>query len=414
MSSSPREILTAILGPHAAAAALRSGLPPTAIARSALSAWSASLPATYSGPAPDGLPFTKSEELVDRVGLGAAVRLAPRLERGIASLVKMSSLRAEAAVKMAALAKTDDLEKRSKNVREKTRNISTQQRESRLASYVRDLGGFKKVGEGRDHFGIGKDQRGITTSDNGSLAHEVGHALNAPVGSSLREHQQNLGKLTSSKAGMAANQRFMDESSAYNTEPLLYRRAGAAVPNNAYKDNWKRDQELAVGGKQPGTMPSMSQGRAVAQNTMAQYDQGLRAIDKKGTVRAGTGLDARINARAAKKSEPRPPAKLPPDAHGQPGQRPPIEPEPPRKQPPRVLPNKTQRPKPIAVEFTKSEQSRPCRRCGMVAFEGGEFAGCLCWSGLAKSAASEVVGDVVRVAFGDGDQARRMLREMGK
>jgi hypothetical protein len=160
----------------------------------------------------------------------------------------------------------------------------------RIAQYIKKLGGFRNEGPGIDRFGMGKDQRGVTYNPNaGSIAHEVGHALQTPVGSTLREHQQNLGKLTTKNPSMPQIDRYADENAAYNSEPLMYRRAGVGVPDNAYKYYWQ-------GKGQNGTV-DMQRGRDAATATMNEYENGIRKIDQKGKVVPGTSIDAKINSR---------------------------------------------------------------------------------------------------------------------
>lgn len=95
----------------------------------------------------------------------------------------------------------------------------------------------------------------------------------------------------------------------------------------------------------------------------------------------------------------------------------PAPPAPPRKAPPAVLPPRPpKQQKTVSVSFTKAEAARSCRRCGLRAFEKGEFAGCLCHAELAKSAKTVVEGDVSKVSFPEELRGRvqRLAAELGK
>ena len=191
------------------------------------------------------------------------------------------------------MAKSEGLEKRSKNVREQTRNITREQRAKRLMNYFKRQG--LNVSEGRqDRFGIGKDQRGVTYSPMaGSPEHEVGHVIETPVGTTLRDHQKNLGQV-SSNVGMPQSERVERESTAFKIQPMIERRAGVKPDNSG--------AHVYHAKKEPKRMDAA---RDRAHREMGAYDEGRKVIGPKGQVTQGTSIDAKINQRAQKSDGPK-------------------------------------------------------------------------------------------------------------
>lgn len=264
---------------------------------------------------------------------------------------KPPGVKAPAAPKPPAM-KSEDLEKRSKNVREQTRNIPQETKDARIKSYLKRSLGLRARPGNQDRFGVGKDQREVIYSPNvGSVAHEAGHALQTPVGQTLRERQQTIGQPSSSDKSLGPQGSWDDEGRAYSTESLLHRRAGVGRIQNAYEDNARDRTPRRI----PGTKTEVSaerykEQRRQAAPIMQAYDEGRRVISPKGQVQAGTSVDARINERAARKSE-------------------------------------------ASVRLTKAELATPCSTCGHPQLVRDALSGCFCFAEtLAKSEIVPVEG----------------------
>lgn len=204
------------------------------------------------------------------------------------------------------LAAVEPLEKRSKNVREKTRNITTEERSRRLHAYIRRMGFSHRNGP-RDQFGVGKDQREIVSTRGAGLPeHELAHALMTPEGSTLREYQQALGQV-SSKVAMPQAQRIAEENAAFQMQPLIERRAGVSTWHNTYYGGVKGSSKGAgdIFQQHYERAPAHAdEGRQRAQAALGAFEEGRRTISPKGLVQGPQSIDGKINARAAtKKSE---------------------------------------------------------------------------------------------------------------
>ena len=200
-----------------------------------------------------------------------------------------------------------DLEalEKSKNVREQKRAMSDDSRKVHLNRFLTGLAGFRYSKGRRDQFGQGPDQRGITYNYNvGSPGHETGHALMTPVGQTLRQHQQALAGPTAKKPLMPQKERRRIEFGAFKLEPMLERRAGVETRESRFhrENKWARNggAHRSNEDKDPG---ATAQGRIDAHRELGAFEEGRKVIDKKGLVKPGTSLDAKINARGLGKSE---------------------------------------------------------------------------------------------------------------
>jgi hypothetical protein len=182
----------------------------------------------------------------------------------------------------------EKLEKRSKNVREQTRNISPEKKKSRIMEYIR-AAGFRARSSTQDRFGVGKDQHELTWNPmTGGPEHELSHAIMTPTGSTLRDHQKKLGQVYTpqNQRGMTQEEGHAEEAAAFGMEPAIGRRAGVQIKRN-------------VGGSNVGSavrLPGVNHQRGVAE--LHALEEGRKAITPKGQVVRGQGVHAKINTRA--------------------------------------------------------------------------------------------------------------------
>jgi hypothetical protein len=121
--------------------------------------------------------------------------------------------------------KKGELQKRSKNVREKTRNLTHDERQARMVRYMARQGIKARQGN-QDRFGVGPKQNEVLyTPGRGMPEHEYAHQLMTPTGMKPRQYQKQLGQVSSS-SGMPQEQRVADESTAFMMQPSLARLAG--------------------------------------------------------------------------------------------------------------------------------------------------------------------------------------------
>lgn len=183
-----------------------------------------------------------------------------------------------------------ELAKRSKNVRQQTRGITSAQADVRMTDFLRRIGGFRAVEARQDRFGVGGDQRELLYNPMvGSAEHEAAHALMTPPGRTLREHQQALGQ-ASSRVAMPQEERVREEAGAFAMQPLMARRAGVKVSN-------PEAQRYSSGNNQPAENAAAT---AAAREALDAHLAGARRISPKGLVQAAPpSLDQRISARQA-------------------------------------------------------------------------------------------------------------------
>lgn len=194
--------------------------------------------------------------------------------------------------------------KKSKNVRQHTRNLPRDVATKRMVAYLRRVGLRAREGT-QNRFGVGRDQRELVYKDPGSPAHEAGHALMTPVGQDLRSRQRHIGQVGTSK-GITPDESLDDENAAYAMEPKLGRRAGVRIEDSNAHKHYATTHEIR---KIPGgyTPRSPAEGYALGQEAAAReltaVDEGRKVIGPKGQVQQGTSVDAKINARAMRKDE---------------------------------------------------------------------------------------------------------------
>jgi predicted GNAT family acetyltransferase len=120
------------------------------------------------------------------------------------------------------LNKSEVLEKRSKNVREQTRNITPEQALARRLKYAISLG-LKPQSSSKDGF---PEAQGNTVpyNDNFGIEHETAHAVMTPKGHTISSYQKELGP-SEGDYGRDYNS-TVDESTANRLESMIDRRAG--------------------------------------------------------------------------------------------------------------------------------------------------------------------------------------------
>ena len=144
--------------------------------------------------------------------------------------------------------KSDDLEKRSKNVREQTRNITPEQAVARRVRYAQSIG----LKPRRDTAAASNDfpapprpqNSDIGYGGNFAVEHETAHAMMTPKGQTIGKYQQEL----NSKAGNSqADTRFEPdeyseaeahdaENVANRLENLIDRRSGVGTHRSRYRN----------------------------------------------------------------------------------------------------------------------------------------------------------------------------------
>lgn len=183
-----------------------------------------------------------------------------------------------------------NLEKRSKNVREQTRDLSTEKRNRRLRQYAGKLGfrvSSADKDSRRDQFGVGEDQRGINLSAaTGMLEHEIAHAIMTPTGMSLREEQKRLGHKAMGQSPEAHAAAIRQEHVSFDAQPMIERRAGVSQNNNGYYRHIKRTPT-----------PEYVAHRAEGAAHLRTFEEGRKILNPKGRMVPGTSIHAKINER---------------------------------------------------------------------------------------------------------------------
>lgn len=181
------------------------------------------------------------------------------------------------------------LEKRSKNVREQTRNITPAQAEGRRARYAESIGlrpeqsPAKKLG----NTPLAAQNSNIlpySERDGFPLSHELGHAIATQPGESLREMHDRINGLSLGPAGASPT-----EDAALAGEVLTDRRAGVGA---GLGNDFREDYITARRSGQPAAARAL--GRATRQ--IERFDDGA-TFDGSGRVRMPT-------TRSVTKSEP--------------------------------------------------------------------------------------------------------------
>jgi hypothetical protein len=188
-------------------------------------------------------------------------------------------------VKQGEFAKSD-LEKRSKNVRNQTRNIDDETAARRVASYAEKQGLESNYDFQRGpHFGTPNKlfwhakfaptkeklaQRPHLAIDQPQhrLMHEVAHAINTPSGTKLVDRQKALDNMQSPADAI-------EEGVTANLEPKIARRAGVKpIDSRLY-----RDPKWLGQGEKNAKVPDKKHVRERADKVMDQVDNGKRKIN---------------------------------------------------------------------------------------------------------------------------------------
>ena len=240
------------------------------------------------------------------------------------------------------------LEKRSKNVREQTRNITSEQAENRRARYARKLGldPVRITNNLADHIDFPtdtattKESPGSTLpyNDQFGVEHETAHAMATPKGMTAKDYFKRLGD----RGGARSNKGWdmsedyenqVDESIANATESIIDRRAGVGgfaskfrnrialsntlgeskvdpddedtphgdafedkyhddYPSPKYKSNLSTDQR-----NQRNLAPFKPEAKMIVD----QFDQGAK-FNNQGEIEQSDSIHAKINARAKLRS----------------------------------------------------------------------------------------------------------------
>lgn len=198
------------------------------------------------------------------------------------------------------------LEKRSKNVREKTSNITEAQAQARRKQYARSIGLEPKNVSGASK---PKDLRGTGNALNYGgqfdLAHEMGHAMQTAPGKTVSAHMRGIGP----------DDKEDDDTINTALEHRIDRRAG--VDPHKHAGEWRGMVEDINEDGEPSprewnadissghtddyeakeALSNQADRASYANKTIGQFDQGHRFNDK-GKLLAPGGIDARINQRA--------------------------------------------------------------------------------------------------------------------
>lgn len=193
----------------------------------------------------------------------------------------------------------EKLEKRSKNVREQTRNLSSAQAHQRIVNYIR-----RRAMEARFSYNQNPQIHappGVTPTfeyNKGFPAsHELGHMLMTPTGESVMDHQKKLGepqKSTIYDSDWNAHQ----EHAANAIQSGIERRAGVQ-PLEGERIEGLADKRYAL----DENRANYDAGRKLGVPELNAFDEGRKVYDQKtGTMQPGTSVHAKINARAMRKN----------------------------------------------------------------------------------------------------------------
>lgn len=224
------------------------------------------------------------------------------------------------------MVRNEPLQKRSKNVRVRTRNLSLAQIHDRLEQYTNRVG--FKVGRTHSNTPAKTVRDVLQPAIQQPLSHELAHALMTPEGETANQYTSRLyrwgkqpeftryGELNENR--VQANR---DEDVANVMEPGIARRAGVAPKLVASKFS-----------PNPYNNPSYSLGEVTddldayehheglldeARYHLNQVDSGLKTF-KRGRALPGTSIDAKINERAMKKNDETANRVVPPQWLGRP------------------------------------------------------------------------------------------------
>lgn len=242
-----------------------------------------------------------------------------RMEPGTSVHAKIN-LRARAAVK-----KTDEtevgekLEKRSKNVREQTRNISPEQAHQRIMGYLRRKGinAQETSREVRRGFGVTEDGQAWANGDapprrSFPPAHEAGHLLMTPAGKPVTEYQKEL-NADQDHTVPVPNWHHKEEYAADAIEHGIHRRAGAPVNTlmaDVLRDAPAWERKFHAKEQRPHF--------AAGTKELQAFDEGRKVPQPGGKFGPGASVHAKINERAMAKNEDQSKQLTPPQWLGRP------------------------------------------------------------------------------------------------
>jgi hypothetical protein len=177
-----------------------------------------------------------------------------------------------------ALGKAEPLEKRSKNVREQTRNITPLQANARRARYASNIGleAEKRPGPPRE-FPTTRGNK-IQHDDVFTLAHETAHAMMTQPGQTASEHEALIGP-DHRPVGFNSN---VDEKVAQQLEDLVDRRSGVG------------GRVGSLEGTRTARKDPEHWARVGARPHAEKFDAGAK-FDPEGRLQAPVGVDAKIN-----------------------------------------------------------------------------------------------------------------------
>lgn len=222
-------------------------------------------------------------------------------------------------------AKSQTLEKRSKNVREQTRNITEEQATARRLQYAKRLGvsPFDRTATAKweDSYKGFPDQQGNTLSYSKPfpVEHELAHAMMTPKGSNISNHTKGISDDEFSPASKT------EENIASQIENRIDRRAGVGVGKkggerahanrtrfytnlpvntNDETEKYKSDHNVKLiydNDKEAAKHLGAAFGQQARQH-IERFDGGAK-FKEDGSVAEPAGVNAKINSRVAKKSE---------------------------------------------------------------------------------------------------------------
>lgn len=213
-------------------------------------------------------------------------------------------LKAESIVKKETAEVFEVLEKRSKNVREKTRRIGSITAHNRMDSYLKRNLGVEIVDYvARSFMGVSPTPKGLHVKagvQGFPPEHEMGHALMAPPGQSITQHMKDIGPppgTPNPPESLTPEQERageVEENAATTVQMGLYRRAGVRVP-----DSEAQNRKLSANPSWREPKPEFGEGVAAGQAKLAALDSGAHKLNPTtGVMETGApSLDARINAR---------------------------------------------------------------------------------------------------------------------
>ncbi len=236
------------------------------------------------------------------------------------SILSKSELEAIAEALRIAIEKSEVLEKRSKNVRQQTRNILPEQAKVRRAAYASSLG-LKPKHTGSVPGTPPAANRNTLPYDNTfPVTHEAAHAMMTPEGSTIRQYQKQLTQHANLPNYNENEEAYQDaipehESAVYDEnvanamENLIDRRAG--VDPSKFRSRFRiptaPDSTLTTEGygigriKKPrhaptseGVEPFTEDIKEEARNHASKFDLGAKFTGQ-GRIKQPTDVNAKIN-----------------------------------------------------------------------------------------------------------------------